>query len=1448
MFRRTRGFSIWSTSARTNFCKRFRPLFETLECRRVLAANITVNSTLDTNARDSVVTLREAISISNRTLLFADLSAAEKALITGTSTNSDADTIQFNIPVSDAGHVYYKDDGVAGSVTLANVMSTIAASDASIGDIDPDWAQSWFTIRPTTALPSTVDPVTIDGYTQSGASANTNAVGQGLNTVLKIEIDGTNAGEVVGNIGVAQGSGTIIRGMALNRAVGAEIALYSVSSNAVVTGNYIGTDISGTRAFALPAPSNPSSAALSSGVYAEVPGNTIGGTTAAARNLISGNTLVSSGLRSAILIRGGFSAPTTVQGNIIGADRTGTHVLGNIGAGVFLDSPNSVIGGATVSAGNVISGNQTVSINFGSLNAVGALIQNNKLGTDPTGTLAVGTTGGISFINTASNNRILDNTIAFGTGIRMTSGSTGNLISRNSIFSNTGLGIDLNNDGPTANDVPPASAPPDQDNGANKLQNYPIITSLSDLAPGTRIQGTLASTPSANFRLEFFASADRDESNNNFAEGQTYLGFVDVSTNSSGNATFSVDLAALPAGQPYVTATATDTTNPGSGPANNTSEFSAVAVLGGVSFVVTNTNDSGPGSLREAIVNANATSGTQTITFNIPATDARHFYYTDDGVAGEVSLDHIATTTAVDDSAIVGIDPDWAHSWFSIQPTSDLPKIVDTVVIDGYSQAGSSVNTLPALQALNTVLKVELDGESVSGDGLSIGTDLDNATELKDASGSAVRGLAINRFGGDGIELSTLDGQNVIAGNFIGTDVSGILGLGNLETGIYVNIENESLIGGTATQVRNLIAGNFGDGIQIFGSSDVRVQGNLIGTSRVLAANIGNGGDGIFIVDSPFIGVGGVEAGAGNVIVYGGPIFTLLRANAPNVQQPAAGHNGVTIATSKNDYFATSHCKDEWGDYSAAVAHEGADSEEASDAWDEYEKCVRASIAVGIVSGWIWGTKFKPYFPNPQSNLQSIAAAPAGFPIDLGGNGVTPNDNGDNDDGPNHGQNAPVLISAQSTTSTVVDGTYNGAGRVTVRIEFFSSATLDAAGHGPGENYLGFVDVLTNSAGNSSFTFNSPTLVPAGQFVTATATLLVPDYDVINQPLIPFVTSEFSAGVAVGDSPAAAQVTVLGAERGSDVKPRVNVLDAKTGAFISSFLAYETSFHGGVRVATGDLTGDGVPEIITAPGAGRAGLVKVFDLAGNELTGFQTTPYPSSFKGGVFVAVADVNGDGRLDLITTPDKGRAAEVRVYFNRFNSNPGDPFTSAPQRKFLALGDTYTGGVTVAAGDLTGDGKAEVVIGNRPGRSPIVRAFNLAAFSQASTLKLAPRLFEFVPFKSTDRGGLSVAVGNLRNDTRAEILVGNGTGGQIQLFNPDGTRFKTINAYTDSSKNAPIYVAAKDIDSDDSGDLYAEVLASQGVSGSSKRLKSFQPDATAIDNVLQGDFDFRHGFFVA
>jgi hypothetical protein len=320
-------------------------------------------------------------------------------------------------------------------------------------------------------------------------------------------------------------------------------------------------------------------------------------------------------------------------------------------------------------------------------------------------------------------------------------------------------------------------------------------------------------------------------------------------------------------------------------------------------------------------------------------------------------------------------------------------------------------------------------------------------------------------------------------------------------------------------------------------------------------------------------------------------------------------------------------------------------------------------------------------------------------------------------------------------------------------------------------------------------------------------------------------------------------VIALGAESGG--LPRVKVIDARDGSVTASFLAYNTNFRGGVRVAVGDLNRDGVSEIIVAPGPGISTLVKVFDIHGNELTDYRTTAY-AGYRSGVFVAVGDVNGDGRDDIVTTPDAGPSVEVKVFKNRVgivSDNP-DPISNNPVRSFLAFGQSFKGGGTVAVGDFTGNGKAEIVVGNGPGMGPHVRVFNLTQFD---TRGLAPFYLELRPFKSTDRGGVFVAVGDLRGTERPEIIVGNGLGGRgrVEMYHSNGNRLQSVTAYNSSEgRNAPVHVAAKNV----RANHRLEVVTAQGRPDSSHRMKAFTDLAVLVDDVLEDDEDFRFGFFIA
>ena len=304
--------------------------------------------------------------------------------------------------------------------------------------------------------------------------------------------------------------------------------------------------------------------------------NRVGGTTAAARNVISGNEL------TGLVIGGSPSEPATgtvVQGNYVGTDASGTAAIGNVvGVALVFDVSGVLVGGNTPAERNVISGNSVfqVQISYDSnfvLNPTNNRVEGNFIGTDVSGTNPI---GGSNFAavhiqtNPDSGNVIggtapgTGNTIAFNTstGVWVQFGS-GNAILGNSIFSNSGLGIDL---GPSFVEL---NDPGDGDSGANNLQNYPELTSASSSGGSTTVQGTLNSEPTKTYRLEFFSN-DACDFPMGWGEGQRFLGFQDVTTDGSGNATFTATLPSGVSSTDVVTSTAT-------APGGNTSEFSQCA-------------------------------------------------------------------------------------------------------------------------------------------------------------------------------------------------------------------------------------------------------------------------------------------------------------------------------------------------------------------------------------------------------------------------------------------------------------------------------------------------------------------------------------------------------------------------------------------------------------------------------------------------------------------------------------------------------------------------------------------------------------------------------------------------------------------------------------------------------------------------------------------------------
>ncbi|MFL5328257.1 MAG: FG-GAP-like repeat-containing protein [Gemmataceae bacterium] len=221
-------------------------------------------------------------------------------------------------------------------------------------------------------------------------------------------------------------------------------------------------------------------------------------------------------------------------------------------------------------------------------------------------------------------------------------------------------------------------------------------------------------------------------------------------------------------------------------------------------------------------------------------------------------------------------------------------------------------------------------------------------------------------------------------------------------------------------------------------------------------------------------------------------------------------------------------------------------------------------------------------------------------------------------------------------------------------------------------------------------------------------------------------------------------LTAVGA--GDNGWPLVTVFDAN-GKPLLSFEPFDHGFRGGVHIAFGDVDGDGQRDLIVAAGATGGPHVKIYN--GADLLKGKTTliheffAFDASFKGGVNVATADFNGDGRADIVVGAGASGGPHVRIFDGATNKIIGE---------FFAYAADFHGGVDVAAGDLDGDGKAEIITGAGPGGGPHVRVFD--------SLKGHER-YGFFAFGADDHSGVNVAVGDIDHKGYGEIVVGRETG---------------------------------------------------------------------------------------
>jgi CSLREA domain-containing protein len=517
-------------------------------------------------------------------------------------------------------------------------------------------------ITPATQLPTITGPVTINGYSQPGAQPNTRAVG--TDAVLKIVLSGASAPNAEGL--VIGASNSTVKGLVINRwFYGIYIDGLNSTGNRIA-GNFIGTDPSGTQSAGnydgvrlrygsnntvggtSAAQRNVISGNLFSGVSLgdgdttanrvsgnyigtdasgtkdlgnahfgvnvdSVSGNTIGGTTAGERNVISANdqegvtiyargtrvtgnfigtdatgtkdlgnseqgvyvhgrnnvvggttagerNVISANNHEGVLISGSDATGNKVTGNYIGTDASGTNGLGNSTDGVRISAPNNTVGGATAGERNVISANAYQGVRLDGPNATGNKVMGNYIGTDKYGAAALGNSADGVFVIHSPNNAIGGGTAAGRNVIAFNAGSgvsvfgddaTGDRLLQNSIFANGGLGMDLGDDGLTAND------PGDADTGPNDLQNKPVINSARTGSLKTTIKGSLNSTPNKTFAVRFFSNPSGTD------EGKTFIGQESVTTDGSGNVTFSFVPAQKVGSGRTVTATPPSSRPPG---------------------------------------------------------------------------------------------------------------------------------------------------------------------------------------------------------------------------------------------------------------------------------------------------------------------------------------------------------------------------------------------------------------------------------------------------------------------------------------------------------------------------------------------------------------------------------------------------------------------------------------------------------------------------------------------------------------------------------------------------------------------------------------------------------------------------------------------------------------------------------------------------------------------
>lgn len=748
---------------------------------------------------------------------------------------------------------------------------------------------------------------------------------------------------------------------------------------------------------------------------------------------------------------------------------------------------------------------------------------------------------------------------------------------------------------------------------------------------------------------------------------------------------------------------------------------------------------------------------------------------------------------------------DFAGGPFVIRPSTQLPQITAPVDLKG---DGSTIDD--SLVASGDALVLQAASPGITG-----------------SDGSTVSGLTIEGAA-QGAGISIVSNHNTIQGNTIG-----VSGAGN-EFGISLYGSNNT-IGGAPAGAGNTISGNTRDGIFLIGpngsvsaptaSANV-IEGNTLGSST----GAGNGNAGVEIgfgaTDNT---VGGLAAGAGNLISGNGAAGNGTPGDTgPGVLVQGMGTSGNTI---EDNLIGTPNPNIEGG---VKFANSASGN----------------SVVGGTVSA---STGTSAIDAGNEANTVSMVSLGGQAPLIIDGQSgtVTPGTatlrgNGASIpvtvSGPSQGASVEVdLLSATcngnaasvqyiASTDVTIGAGGTGMGTITTSGAVPAQPVFDASdAHGPfnladpcpfmttgGAPVLKLPPTITGSpvqghrliASTGTWT-NSPigfdyqwqrcdqtgaacTPIPgAGGFVPgATAfgyTLTAAD---VGHTLRVMVT----AGNATADSaPALSSTSVVvtaasvpmpliafGSAPGHS--PEVSVIDAATGDTLATFFAFDQSFTGGVSLAWADFNGDGIPDLVAGAGPGGLPEAKVFNGA-DLVAGRATSLLPSfsafapTFTGGLSVAAADVNGDGIPDLVVGAGRGGGPEVKVFTGAgINGQGGTPSALAD---FFAFPPSFTGGVTVASADV---GSAhDVLVGVASGGQPQVKVFDGTQLTEAKgAIPGSALLANFDAFDPSFLGGVSVSADGVTGSSAPQVVAGTGPGAHAEVKVFDGATHAPLGDY--------------------------------------------------------------------